>query len=71
MTWIVNFLDLDTVHRTYAIAVIKIGLDPRHPRRVLVRQALMGTLKARMRHMDKKRAALICTYLKGLTHVAA
>ena len=66
-----SFSDMDAVHRTYAMAVIKVGLDPLHPRRVLVRRALIGTLKARMRHMDKKRAALISASLKSLTPVAA
>lgn len=66
-----SFPGMDAPHRTYAMGVIKVGLDPRHPRRVLVRQALIGTLKARMRRMDKRRAALLSASLKSLTHAAA
>jgi hypothetical protein len=66
-----RFADLDAAHRTYAMAVIKVALNPQHPRAALVRQALIGTLAARMRHMDKKRAALLGAFLKGLTNVPA
>jgi hypothetical protein len=65
------FVDLEPAHRLYAMAIIKSGLDPRHPRGALVREALFGTLKARMRYMDKKRAAAIRTAVEEIGYLAA